>query len=369
MDGMGQKDTYMRRAIELALLGKGRTSPNPMVGAVVVKDDDIIGEGYHAKAGEPHAEVHALREAGEAAKGADLYVTLEPCCHEGRTPPCADAIVRAGIARVFIGAGDPNPQVDGKGIALLCKAGVEVELGVMSDACRAINEAYNKFMDRGIPFVTAKVALTLDGKIAANSGDSKWITNEECRRFVHELRARSDAVIVGGGTVRSDDPRLDVRLEGDRDASPKAVVLDEALDIPKGARLLSRQPGGLICITTASAPDVDIDRIRSQGHEVIVCEANGEGFVDVGHALAELGRRGIASLLLEGGGRIFASFAAAGMIDRLIACVAPKLMGGGGKDFLPGLKCDAMKDAIELERVNFGAYGDNMVMDGYPKWR
>ncbi|MFH0800031.1 MAG: bifunctional diaminohydroxyphosphoribosylaminopyrimidine deaminase/5-amino-6-(5-phosphoribosylamino)uracil reductase RibD, partial [Pseudomonadota bacterium] len=198
----------MRWAIALALEGMGRTSPNPMVGAVIVKSDRIVGEGYHRRAGTPHAEVHALRDAGRASRGAEMYVTLEPCAHEGRTPPCVPAIVEAGIRRVFVGSRDPNPLVDGRGIRALKKAGVAVVERVLEESCRELNEAYNKFIVSGVPFITAKVALSLDGKIATSSGDSRWITNEACRLYVHRLRGQVDAVMVGSGTVRRDDPRL-----------------------------------------------------------------------------------------------------------------------------------------------------------------
>lgn len=358
----------MNRAIDLALKGAGKTSPNPMVGAVVVKGDAVVGEGFHARAGEAHAETKALAEAGAEAPGADLYVTLEPCCHEGRTPPCVDAIVRAGISRVFVGARDPNPQVDGKGMEVLRRAGIEVTEGVLGDRCLRINEAYNKFAKTGMPFVTVKVALTLDGKIAAGSGHSKWITNARCREYVHELRALSDAVMVGGGTVRKDDPKLTARIDGFEGTGPRAVVVDEVLDLPAEANIFARPGGELILITTEAASTSRIERAESLGHEVIVCRTEGRGLVDLAQALAELGKRGVVSVLLEGGGLMFASFMRAKMIDRLVACIAPKLVGAGGADFLPGVSIDAMDNAIDLKDVRQASFGDNVVVEGYPNW-
>lgn len=366
---MAKSETYMRRAMELALRGRGRTSPNPVVGAVLVKGGRVVGEGYHRRAGGPHAEVEALRKAGGKARGADLYVTLEPCCHEGRTPPCVDTIVEAGVARVFVGARDPNPRVDGRGIRLLKKAGVEVKVGMLRDGCRSINEAYNKFARSGMPFVTAKVALTLDGKIATASGSSKWITNAKCREFVHELRACSDAVLVGGGTVRIDDPRLTARSKGARGRKPVAVVVDESLDIPRDARIFERDAGGLVFVTTEGAKPSRIKRIESLGHDVIVLRANRHGLIDTRAALRALGERGMVSVLLEGGGRTFASFAREGMIDRIVACIAPKLVGGEGLDFLPGFEAASIDEAVTISGVNFTSYGDNAVIEGYPNWR
>ncbi len=359
----------MARAIELALEGAGRTSPNPMVGAVVVRDGAIVGEGFHAKAGRAHAEARALADAGRGARGADLYVTLEPCCHEGRTPPCVDAIVRAGVGRVIMGTRDPNPLVNGRGARALRKAGIEVVEGILRARCAGINEAYNKHVTTGMPFVTAKVALTLDGKIAAGSGHSRWITGGPCREFVHGLRARSDAVMVGAGTVRSDDPRLTARAKGSRGRQPVAVVVDEGLNLPRGSRIFSRPRGGLILVTTRAAAASRVEWARAKGHEVMLCRATARGLVDIESALAELGRRGIVSLLLEGGGRLFASFMKAGLVDRLVACVAPRLVGAGGLDFLPGMGVQAMGDAISLRDVRVTPMGEDVVIEGYPKFR
>lgn len=361
---MKQHESHMRWAIALALEGQGRTSPNPIVGAVVVKGDRIVGEGYHRCAGTPHAEVHALRAAGRRARGADLYVTLEPCCYHGRTPPCVPAIVQAGIRRVVVGARDPNPRVRGRGIRELKMAGVRVIAGVLEESCRKLNEPYNKFIVHGVPFVTAKVALSLDGKIAAAGGDSRWITNEECRRYVHALRGGVDAVCVGAGTVRADDPRLTVRLPGWHGIEPRAVVVDGELRIPRKARLLRRARGQVVVATTIHSSAAMRRFLERRGHRVIICRATGDGRVFLPHMLGRLGEMGITSILLEGGGELFADFFRRGLVDRLVACVAPKLIGGAGRDFLPGLALPRIRKAIALREVGVRTFGDNMVIEG-----
>lgn len=366
---MEHHEHHMREAMALALKGAGLTSPNPIVGAVVVKDAKTLGRGYHRKAGLAHAEVEALGEAKARAKGADLYVTLEPCCHEGRTPPCVDAIERAGIARVFVGARDPNPRVNGKGVRALRARGIQVVEGVLGKPCRELNVPYNTFMRTGLPFVTAKAALTLDGKIATASGHSRWITNARCREYVHELRALSDAVMVGGATLREDDSMLDVRLQGKHHRSPKAVIVDEALAIPRKARILARPAKDVIFVTTRAAPHARVRWLQKRGHELIICRAVSRGLVDIDHALSELGKRGVLSLLVEGGGRLFASFLKAGHIDRMIACIAPKLVGGAGLDFLPGSFARTMKEAIALKDVRMRTFDDNVVIEGRVKGR
>jgi diaminohydroxyphosphoribosylaminopyrimidine deaminase/5-amino-6-(5-phosphoribosylamino)uracil reductase len=324
----------------------------------------VAGEGYHRRAGGPHAEVVALSAAGKKAKGADLYVTLEPCCHHGRTPPCTDAIAAAGIRRVFVGARDPNPQVSGRGMKALRAMGVEVVQGILEDACAAINEPYNKFMREGMPHVTAKAASTLDGKIAAADGSSRWITNGRCRRYVHELRGRSDAVMVGAGTVLRDDPSLSVRLSGWRGREPIAVVVDGRLRIPARARLLRRPKGSLIVLTTRRANPARMRRIESLGHRVIVCRQSRGGLVDLRDALSALGAAGVLSVMIEGGGRLFSSLVKEGLVDRMVVCIAPKLLGGRGLDMLPGIACRGVGGAVELCDVTVKAFDDNVVVEG-----
>lgn len=354
----------MRWAIALALEGQGHTSPNPMVGSVIVKGGRIVGEGYHRRAGTAHAEVHALRQAGRRACGADLYVTLEPCCYHGRTPPCVPAIVEAGIRRVIVGTRDPNPRIDGRGIRELRAAGVRVVEGVLEESCRRLNEPYNKFIVQGVPFVTAKVALSLDGKIATASGDARWITNEECRRHVHALRAQIDAVCVGAGTVRADDPRLTVRIPRWHGGQPKAVVVDERLSFPRTARLARRGRGQLIAVTTERAPRAMRQFLERRGHHVLICRADGDGRVSLPRMLKELGTMGISSLLVEGGGELFAEFFRRKLVDRVVACIAPKLIGGEGRDFLPGITLSSLKRAMALHEVQVQIFGDNVVIEG-----
>lgn len=359
------QESYMRWAIALALEGQGLTSPNPMVGAVVVKNNKIVGEGYHLMAGSAHAEVHALKKAGKLAKGADLYVTLEPCAHVGRTPPCVDAIIKAQIRRVFIGASDPNPLVDGRGVRMLRNSGIKVVEGVLSDSCEKINDSYNKFIRTRVPHITLKAALSMDGKIATLNGESKWITNEKCREYVHRLRGFVDAIIIGGNTARIDNPRLTVRLKGFGGRGPKAVIVDSKLNLPLTLKLFKRSRGNLIVATTNAASPAKVKKIKRMGHEVVVCRKTSRGFVDIKDALIKLGRMEITSVLVEGGGEMFAQFFEKGFLDKLVICIAPKFIGGAGLDFLPGVKIKAMKDAAVLKGITLTEFGDNFVFEGH----
>jgi len=275
-----------------------------------------------------------------------------------------DAILDAGIKRVFIGTRDPNPLVNGRGVRKLKRAGVEVVEGILEESCREINEAYNKFITDGMPLVTAKVALTFDGKLATADGSSRWITNQECRRYVHHLRSASDAVMVGAGTVRADDPCLDVRIPGFDGPGPKAVVVDEKLGIKRSAKLFEREEGDVIFATTRRAPLSKRGWIKEQGMDVITCRADSAGHVSLTNMLKELGRMGITSILLEGGGRLFAQFFKKGLVDRVVICMAPKLFGGRGKDFLPSLSIENMNDALSIHDISTKTFGDNIVIEG-----
>lgn len=353
----------MRRAIDLALAGLGKTSPNPAVGAVVVKNGRVAGEGYHRKAGGPHAEIAALRRAGKKARGADLYVTLEPCCHYGKTPPCSDAIIASGVRRVIIGTRDPNPLVNGKGIKILKSGGIKVAEGVLKKECADINRAYNKWVASGIPYVTMKVALSLDGKIGMQSGESKWITNEMCRGYVHSLRSSHDAVLVGSGTAYLDNPKLTVRFPGK--SLPKlAIVLDEKLILQKKSNLFKRKPGSLIVATTSRAPSSKVVELKKRGHDVLLCRATAEGLVFLPHLLGKLGAMGITSVLVEGGGKVFSDFLRRNLADRLVVCIAPKIIGGKGRDWLPLYSVEKLKDALNLCDVGIKTFGDNVVIEG-----
>lgn len=352
-------EKYMKRALALALKGWGKTSPNPMVGAVIVKDNRIIGEGYHHKAGSPHAEVNALHKAGKKAKGATMYVTLEPCCFHGRTPACTDAIREAGIKQVVIGTKDPNPPVNGNGIRTLKRAGIKVQTGILKDACRDINLPYETFVTKSRPFVILKAALSLDGKIATAKGESKWITNKECRNYVHQIRSGVDAILVGGGTIRADNPSLTVRLPGKKHDVKPIVVLDEKLDLPKMAGIFTRRPEGLILATTDKAPKSRINWATDQGYDVIV-------FKSMKHLLEELAARDIVKLLVEGGGETYSSFIKARAVDHLVACIAPKLIGGEGRNMLPGINPKSMKEVLHLEHPIACTFGDDIVVEGSP---
>lgn len=323
---MNEHERFMRLALASARKGLGRTSPNPPVGAVVVRDGRVVGEGHHQRAGGPHAEILALRAAGELARGADLYVTLEPCDHQGKTPPCAPAVIAAGIARVFVGTIDPNPKVSGRGIARLRAAGIPVEVGVAGGECRALIEPWAKYIRTKAPFVLAKVAATLDGRIATRTGASRWITSEEARAEVHELRSVYDAVLVGSGTVRADDPRLTARIPGGRD--PVRVVLASRLEIPPSARVFGE--GGRTLVACAQGFDsARADELRRSGAEIVVCRPGRDGRVDLEDLLVRLGEMGIVSLLVEGGAQVFSAFLAAGLLDRLLLYLAPKVFGDG----------------------------------------
>ncbi|HLO26617.1 MAG TPA: bifunctional diaminohydroxyphosphoribosylaminopyrimidine deaminase/5-amino-6-(5-phosphoribosylamino)uracil reductase RibD, partial [Geobacteraceae bacterium] len=291
-------EKYMKRAIALARRGVGKTSPNPAVGCVIVKDETIVGEGWHRKAGGPHAEALALRQAGAAVRGADVYVTLEPCAHYGKTPPCADALIAAGVKRVFAAMVDPNPKVKGRGVTALRAAGIEVTAGLLEAESRLLNEPFVKHVTTGIPFVILKSAMTLDGKTATEGGDSKWITNEKSRAYVHKLRSMVDAVMVGAGTVAADDPLLTSRIAGGRD--PLRVIVDSSLGLPLDARVLHLESPSRTIVATLVVESAKAKKIRAFGAETLHCLER-EGRVDLHDLFARLGALGVQSVLLEGG--------------------------------------------------------------------
>jgi len=321
----------MSRAVALARRGRGSVEPNPMVGAVIVRDGRIIGAGWHKRFGDPHAEVEAIAAAaaaGEDPAGGTLYVTLEPCCHHGKTPPCTEAIIAAKIARVVAAMEDPDPNVAGRGLAALRAAGVEVLVGPMEQAARRLLAAYVKLRTRGRPWVICKWAQSLDGRIATASGQSKWISSEASRRRVHELRGRCDGVCVGAGTVSADDPLLTNRSGAGR--QPARVILDDRLVTPPGGRLLATAGESPVIIATVEgAPPAAAEALTGAGAEVLTLPA-GDGGVDLGALLDELGRRQWTNLLVEGGQAVLGSFIAAGLADELRVFVAPRLVGGAG---------------------------------------
>ncbi|MFN3534282.1 MAG: bifunctional diaminohydroxyphosphoribosylaminopyrimidine deaminase/5-amino-6-(5-phosphoribosylamino)uracil reductase RibD [Desulfatiglandales bacterium] len=365
----GDLDQYfMRLAIREAKKGRGKTSPNPCVGAVLVKDGSLIGKGYHKRAGMPHAEVEALSSTKEDPSGATLYVTLEPCNHYGRTPPCTEAILKARIKRVVIGTLDPNPHVEGGGKERLKREGIEVVEGVLERECYRLNEGYMKYVRTGLPFVYAKAAITLDGFTATSTGDSKWITGERARRYGHRLRSMVDAVMVGSGTVLKDDPLLNVRLIRSK-KTPYRVVLDSRLSIPQDSALL-RDGKDVILIT---GEGVDIQRIlpyESKGARVIRCPTRG-GRIDALSCLKILGKMGIQTILLEGGATLTASFLEERMVDKFYVFVAPKLLGGSdGHPVIRGVGPTEIRNTLRLTQTEVVRLGEDILIAGcleYPE--
>ncbi|PLY02507.1 MAG: bifunctional diaminohydroxyphosphoribosylaminopyrimidine deaminase/5-amino-6-(5-phosphoribosylamino)uracil reductase RibD [Desulfuromonas sp.] len=355
----------MQAALDLACRGEGRTRPNPPVGAVVVRDQKIIGGGYHPRAGDPHAEVFALQEAGDKARGADLYVTLEPCCHTGRTGPCTAAIIRAGIARVFIGTRDPNPKVAGRGVAKLQSAGIEVTEGILEDACRDLIAPFARHMTTGLPLVIHKGAITLDGFTATRSGDSRWVSSPESREQVHRLRDRVDAIMVGIGTVLADNPRLTTRLpEGGRSAD--RIVVDSKLQIPEDAPLLALDDGVQTLIaTTAEADPEKVERLQRAGATILRVAADAAGQVDLTALCRELGRRDYLYVLLEGGSRLASGMWRSGLVQRVQIYVAPKFYAGDdGVHLFAGAGPKLMADSRLLTNVRYRQCGCDMVVEG-----
>ena len=346
VDCVNDDQKWMRLALKLARKGIGKTSPNPNVGAVIVKDGRLIGKGYHRQFGGPHAEVFALKEAGQAARGATLYVTLEPCSHYGKTPPCVDRIIEAGLHRVVIATADPNPLVNGQGIQKLRKAGIAVTEGVENDKARQLNEPFFKFMKTGLPFVTLKVAQTLDGKIATPTGDSRWVSGKESRKLVHRWRAQMDAVLVGIGTVLRDDPELTVRLVKGR--NPRRIILDPDLRMPLPAKVVSDLEASGTILFTTSEDQKKIEQLRERGVTIIWAEKNATGEFDLGAVLKKLAGLQIISILVEGGSSVFSSFLKQKVFDRLAIFQAHKIAGAGLGPF-NGIKFQKMAEAIPLK--------------------
>lgn len=356
---------YMRRAIELAQKGEGYTKPNPLVGAVIVKDNKIIGEGYHQFYGGPHAEINAFRNALEDVKGGKMYVTLEPCSHYGKTPPCALAIVESGIKEVVIGMKDPNPLVAGRGIRILEEAGIKVTCEVLEEEVKELNEIFIKYISTKLPFVIMKTAMTLDGKIAAHTGDSKWITNELSRKYVHKIRNKVSAIMVGIGTVLADDPMLTTRLEDKEGADPIRVIIDSNGRIPLEAKVLNiDSEAKTIIAVTEKASKEKIKKIESKGAEVLIIpEKNNK--VDLKYLMKELGERDIDSILLEGGSTLNYSALNEGIVDKVISFIAPKIIGGEkAKTPVGGEGREYMKDAIALENIKVLRFGEDVVIEG-----
>jgi len=358
-------EDFMQRALDLARQAEGRTRPNPPVGAVVVRAEAVVGEGFHPRAGDPHAEIIALQAAGPLARGADLYVTLEPCSHTGRTGPCAEAVVAAGIARVFIGSGDPNPLVSGRGIDRLRQAGILVETGILADDCRRLIAPFAKHVTTGLPLVILKSALTLDGRSATVTGDSRWISGPKSREMVHRLRDRVDAIMVGIGTVLKDDPRLTCRLPDGAGRDPLRVIVDSRLEIPEAAAVISPAlVQGTVVATTTAAPEEKLRRLQQQGVTILLCDSR-EGRVDLGDLLRKLGTQGLQSLLVEGGAVLNQALLDAGLVDRVMVFIAPKLLGGDdGKGMFSGPGVRALADAVTVRDVRVSSHGEDILIEG-----
>jgi diaminohydroxyphosphoribosylaminopyrimidine deaminase/5-amino-6-(5-phosphoribosylamino)uracil reductase len=358
-------ETYMKMAMVLAEKGRGTTSPNPMVGAVIVKNGRVIGEGFHEKAGGPHAEIHALTQAGENAREATLYVTLEPCNHTGRTPPCTEAILKSGIRAVVAGMRDPNPAVAGGGLAFLEQHGIATTVGVLEDACRRLNEAFVKYVTTGLPFVILKCASTLDGRIATVTGDSKWITNPRSREFVHGLRHSVDAIMVGIGTIKADNPSLTTRLEGVQGKDPLRVILDTRLSIPLDAKLLHlSSPSDTLIVTSRSVAPEKTKALEKLGARVLAVDAR-QGRIDLLSLMRELGRMEIMSLLIEGGSAVNGSALRAGIVDKVHMFFAPKICGGDGMPICAGPGVPRMDECIRLGNISVRRFEDDIMIEGY----
>ena len=365
------RDTrFMKEALRQAKRGVGRTSPNPAVGAVIVRKGEVVSRGYHRAAGLAHAEVEALNKLGGKAFGHTLYVTLEPCNHWGRTPPCTEAILRAGIRRVVVGMMDPNPKVTGGGCAYLRSRGVEVRTGVLEDPCRRLNESFVKFVASGRPFVAVKSALTLDGWAATSTGHSKWITNEKSREYVHHLRDRMDAVLVGVGTVLADDPLLTARPRAGRGKDPLRIVLDTHLRTPLGAKIMHLDSSARTILVVG--PEVDPEHVKPHeqaGASILRCPTK-NGKIDLQVVMGILGKLDVTSLLVEGGASIIGSILREGLADKFYIFKAPKILGGDdGLPMAGGPGPKRMDDCMRLRDIRVRRYGEDTLIVGYPERR
>lgn len=361
-----QENFFMAEALRLAKKGWGFTSPNPMVGAVVVKDGQLVGRGYHETYGGPHAEVNAIADAGEKARGADLYVTLEPCNHTGKTPPCTQLILAAGIRKVIVAMEDPNPDVSGGGNHYLAQNGVEVVSGVNEIQARQLNESFIKFVTQKRPFVILKCAATLDGRIATRTGDSKWVSGPLSRSYTHYLRQGVDAILVGIETVRKDDPKLTTRLDHMDCIDPTRIILDTNLSIPLDAKVLTLNSKAKTWIVCGRGVDEEkktaIIQKGAQVFEIDACQ----GRVDLNALMDLLGRNKITSLLIEGGGTVIGAALAANIIDKLCFFYAPKILGGDdGIPICRGPGPELMNESVAVDRINVHRFGDDVMIEGY----
>jgi diaminohydroxyphosphoribosylaminopyrimidine deaminase/5-amino-6-(5-phosphoribosylamino)uracil reductase len=366
MDATTADVTYMQQALELATGGIGFVSPNPLVGCVIVKDGRIVGRGYHRRFGGPHAEVYALQEAGTQAHGAVLYVNLEPCSHTGKTPPCVEAVLAAGIGRVVIALRDPNPLVAGGGMARLQAAGVAVRLGVCEAEARRLNETFIHYITTRQPFVTLKSAMTLDGKIATRTGASRWITGEVARQEGHALRHASDAIVVGVGTVLQDDPLLTTRLPQGQGVHPLRVVVDSTLRLPLTARLTTVTADcRTLVATTERASGERQQHLEARGVEILRLPAYDDGRVDLEALFQALGMRGIASVMVEGGATLQATLLRRRLVHKAVVFVAPKIIGADGISAIGVCGIETMEQAIVLHGITSRLVGEDVMLEAY----
>lgn len=356
-------ESYIKLALEIAKKGKGKVAPNPLVGAIIVKDDKIIGAGFHEAFGGNHAEINAIQNAKQSVEGSTLYVNLEPCSHFGKTPPCSEAIIRHKIKRVVIGTLDMNPLVSGNGIKALKQAGIEVKVGVLENECVQLNKFFFKHITKQMPYVSLKIAQTLDGRIADCSGDSKWITSLYSRRFVHNLRNEYDAVLVGTRTVKIDDPNLTVRfIEG---RNPKRIVVDTDLKLNLNLKLfVNNIDGNLILLTSKQSMSKErkLKKLREKGIEVIFIKENRDGTLNLRQSLEELGKRGISSVLVEGGRKIYTSFVKENLFDDIYVFISPKLMGEGLSS-VDNLGIHSIRKSLKLRIKALEKIGDDILIE------
>lgn len=360
MENISPKDiAYLKLALRLAKKGLGRTFPNPMVGAVVVKRGQVVGRGYHRKAGLPHAEIEALRVAGRSAEGATLYLNLEPCNHWGRTPPCVPKIAEAKVARVVCCSFYPNPKVCGMGIRALRRTGIRVSVGALAVEAEMLNEGFFKFHRAGRPFIAIKFASSMDGKIATRSGSSRWITNEQARKYARSLRRNYQAVLVGINTVLHDDPHLGVRISGVPD--PLRIILDSTLKIPQGSKVLRDK--NVLIFATRHADQKRYKRLISQSVPVVMCPGNS---ISLQVVMKELVRREVVSIFVEGGGAVLGSFVDAKLVDKVYAFYAPILIGGEtAVSAVRGMGADSIRQSLRLKNLALKTFGDNILISGY----
>ncbi len=355
----------MRNSLRLAKKGCGFVAPNPLVGATIIKNGKIIGEGYHQKFGEAHAEINAINNATESVQDATIYVSLEPCSHQGKTPACSLALIQNGFKRVVIASLDPNPLVSGNGVKMLKQAGIEVEIGILKKEALKLNEHFFKFIQTRKPFIAIKMATSLDGKIATFSGDSKWITNEKSRTFAHRLRLQYSSILVGINTVITDDPSLNVRLKNTKVKNPLRIILDSKLQIPLKSKILNISIAPTWIATTKQAPSIKIKQLENLGVKVLVCPKKEEK-IDLNFIIEKLGKEGIDSLLVEGGGTVNFSFAKEKLVDKVYAFIAPKLIGGkSAKTGMEGDGFASLSEVIDLKNLSYKKLKSDLLIEAY----